>query len=74
MQAICLLLKPFVEQTCSGSVSTYTRGERSYEYREYVFEVSPKKLEGCTIGGYFPVSERVVYGNWEVTFPIEEMN
>ena len=66
--------QPFIEQTCSGSVSTYSRGERSYEYREFVFEVSPEELEDCTIGGNFPVSERVVRGDWEVTFPLKETN
>ena len=66
--------RPFIEQTYSGCVSTNSHGERSYEYREFVFEISPEELEGCTIGGNFPVSERVIQGNWEITFPLEETN
>jgi len=64
---------PFIMADCSGDVSTHNGGADSdYEYREYVFEVSLEDLEGCTLGGYFPMAERIVRGEWEVTFPIKE--
>jgi len=65
---------PFTMADCSGSVSTHHSRDSTSEYREYVFEVSLEDLDGCSIGGYFPVAERVVRGNWQVTFPLKETN
>ena len=65
---------PFIIADCSGSVSTHHSRDSTSEYREYVFEVSLEDLDGCSIGGYFPVAERVVRGDWQVTFPLKETN
>ena len=57
-----------------GSVSFRERtGENRIDYRDSVFLVPQEELQNYRLYGDFVISEGFHEGNWQVTFPIKEM-
>lgn len=40
-------------------------------YQEYVWDISPEELSGCSLHGAFWLCDTLVEGDWEVTFPLD---
>lgn len=40
-------------------------------YSEAIFDVPLAQLSACTMNAYYSVSDQLIQGNWEVTFPLE---
>ncbi len=47
-----------------------TLGYSDY-YQEFVWDVSPEELAGCSLHGAFWLCDTLVEGGWEVTFPLD---
>ena len=58
----------------AASVSFYEgTGEHRTDYRDAVFLIPQEELQNCRLYGDFVISEGLHEGNWQVTFPIKEM-
>ncbi len=59
---------------CEYSVDWKDKNNKRVEYFEYVFDISQEEIQNYELYGYFVTSEGSTKGNWQVTFPLENMN
>lgn len=58
---------------CAGiSYFTGETGEGRMDYMDFVFDVPPEDLAGCTLHGDFYTADTLTEGHWQVTFPLED--
>lgn len=50
-----------------------TENDIRIDYFEYIFDIPMEKLSNYKLYGYFVTSEGTTKGNWQVTFPLENM-
>lgn len=64
-----------VERNCDANVcfmNTDSSGMRT-DYCEYIFAVSRDSLQGACLTGSFVTCDTLTEGNWQITFPLEEV-
>lgn len=51
----------------------YSENNNRIDYFEYVFEIPQEEIADYELYGYFILSDGTTKGNWQVTFPLENM-
>lgn len=51
-----------------------TNDDKRVDYFEYVFDISQEEIANYELYGDFTISESYTKGNWQVTFPLENMD
>ena len=67
------------ERYCDYSVdwrntTKVSENKNSIDYYEYVFDIPQEEIVNYKLNGYFVTSNGTTKGNWQVTFPLENMN
>lgn len=60
-----------IDSEYSVSYTEQDGGSR-VDHQDFVFDVSPERLEGCSLYGSFRVAGQRAEGPWQVTFPMPE--
>lgn len=56
----------------AGFQGTDETGTPVCRYDEYIYDISPDALEGCTVYGRFWTCDAMTTGDWAITFPLKE--
>lgn len=67
------------ERYCDYSVdwrntTKVSENKNRVDYYEYVFDIPQDDISNYELYGYFVTSEGITKGNWQVTFPLENMD
>lgn len=60
-----------LEPLYNTGFSNFAGDASRLDYDEFVFDVSPEALSGCTLHGDFYTASTLTEGNWRITFPLE---